>query len=100
MYLGRIVEAAATAALFERPRHPYTAALLDAVPYPDPSAPGGRATITGEVPSLFAVPTGCAFHPRCPHMIDACRTGPPGLAALEGVDVECHRAAELDLARR
>jgi oligopeptide/dipeptide ABC transporter ATP-binding protein len=66
MYLGRVVEESATGDLYDRPRHPYTRALLAAVPVPDPAARRERVILGGEVPSPAAPPPGCAFHPRCP----------------------------------
>ena len=66
MYLGRIVEQGPAAALFQQPMHHYTAALLAAIPVPDPDAPGARGLVVGEPPSLSSPPPGCHFHPRCP----------------------------------
>jgi len=66
MYLGRIVETAASDALYSRPIHPYTHALLSAVPKPVPGGDAGRVRLTGEVPSPINPPSGCPFHPRCP----------------------------------
>jgi oligopeptide/dipeptide ABC transporter ATP-binding protein len=66
MYLGRIVELAAAADLYECPRHPYTRALLSAIPVPDPSRQRIHLKLTGELPSPLNPPTGCSFHPRCP----------------------------------
>ena len=95
MYLGRLVELAASQDLFANARHPYTAALLKAVPVPDPSAAGGYATLLGEVPSIINPPSGCAFHPRCAHSKNICTTTRPSTRELEGVTVACHRAEEL-----
>ncbi|GFE64067.1 ABC transporter ATP-binding protein [Litoreibacter roseus] len=73
MYLGKIVEQGTTDALFEAPRHPYTRALLDAIPDPDDRNRAGRPQIDGEMPSPAAPPPGCAFHTRCAHATDRCR---------------------------
>ena len=100
MYLGSLVEAASNEALFSTPRHPYTRALLDAVPVPDPESPGGRTAVTGEVPSALHPPSGCAFHPRCPHVTDACRSARPVTSKVGTTTVNCHRAEELASARR
>ncbi len=100
MYLGRLVEVGDNEALFSRPRHPYTRALLDAVPAPDPTRAGGVASLQGEVPSALWPPAGCAFHPRCPHAVPICREEQPAARDLDGTSVACHRAHELDLARR
>jgi peptide/nickel transport system ATP-binding protein len=89
MYLGRLVEIADAAQLFARPRHPYTRMLLDAVP--DLGMTGKpRTPVAGEVPNPLAPPTGCAFHPRCPHANDRCRTERPALID----SVACHAVAE------
>jgi len=95
MYLGRLVEMASNEALFGQPRHPYTRALLDAVPVPDPENAGGRTTVTGEVPSAMLPPKGCAFHPRCPHAEAVCRAERPEATDLNETVVSCHRATEL-----
>jgi len=101
MYLGRVVELGTTAEIFARPRHPYTRALLDSVPRL--SRGGNRGPelkpIAGELPSPLAPPTGCHFHPRCPHAIDVCRKQRPELVRhLGGRLAACHRADELDAA--
>jgi peptide/nickel transport system ATP-binding protein len=99
MYVGRIVELADTAALFSTPRHPYTAALLSAVPEPDPRARARRLILQGEVANPAAPPAGCYFHPRCPHAIDVCRSQTPAWREVApGHAVSCHRADELKLA--
>jgi peptide/nickel transport system ATP-binding protein len=99
MYVGQIVELATTAAIFGRPRHPYTAALMRAVPVPDPNAVSGDVALAGEVANPADPPFGCYFHPRCPFAIDTCRTAPPALRAIDaGHLVRCHRAEELTLA--
>jgi oligopeptide/dipeptide ABC transporter ATP-binding protein len=98
MYVGRIVEVARTNDLFGRPRHPYTAALLAAVPKPDPDLREVAPPLAGEVADASNVPKGCAFHPRCPFAIDRCRTERPELQeAAEGHMSACHRARELEL---
>jgi oligopeptide/dipeptide ABC transporter ATP-binding protein len=91
MYLGRFVEAADQAALFERPQHPYTRALIAAVPEPDPTWRGQSAVLAGDIPSPIDPPAGCAFHPRCPKVAARCRQEPPQLAtsAIDGL-VRCH----------
>ena len=99
MYVGRIVELAETEALFTAPKHPYTAALLSAVPEPDPRARSKRIILQGEVANPAAPPPGCYFHPRCPHAIDVCRTQAPAFQEIAPARfVACHRAAELQLA--
>jgi peptide/nickel transport system ATP-binding protein len=89
MYLGRLVEIADAAQLFARPRHPYTRMLLDAVPDLDMTGKP-RTPVAGEVPNPLAPPAGCAFHPRCPHANDRCRTERPALIDA----VACHAVAE------
>ncbi|MDH5322596.1 MAG: ATP-binding cassette domain-containing protein, partial [Gammaproteobacteria bacterium] len=95
MYLGRLVELSGSEALFTRARHPYTQALLQAVPVPDPIAAGGHASLSGETPSILSPPGGCAFHPRCAHARNICTTTRPSLREIDGVTVACHRADEL-----
>jgi peptide/nickel transport system ATP-binding protein len=91
MYLGRIVELADRDALFAAPQHPYTEALLQAAPVPDPRVRRTRPIIEGEVPSLFDPPSGCAFHPRCPYAVARCRTEVPALRRIaDGRLVACH----------
>jgi oligopeptide transport system ATP-binding protein len=84
MYLGRIVELASCDELFDNPLHPYTRALLAAIPVPDPTIEAGRAfqPVRGEVPSPINPPGGCVFHPRCPIAVDSCRRTRPGLREL------------------
>jgi peptide/nickel transport system ATP-binding protein len=99
MYVGRMVELAETAELFGAPRHPYTAALLSAVPEPDPRTRSRRIVLQGEVANPAAPPPGCYFHPRCPYAIEACRTQTPAWQEISrGHLVACHRAQELQLA--
>lgn len=97
MYLGRLVELADSARLFTRPRHPYTRALIDAVLVPDPAAARSKQIIAGEVPSILAPPSGCAFHPRCAYAQDRCIAERPNERIVDGVTVACHRADEIDL---
>ena len=80
MYLGKIVETATTDELFRNPRHPYTRALLSAVPLPDPSAVRERALLEGDIPSAIAPPPGCRFHTRCRFAKESCRRDVPALA--------------------
>ena len=99
MYVGRMVELAETDTLFSAPRHPYTAALLSAVPEPEPRTRSRRIVLQGEVANPAAPPGGCYFHPRCPHAIDVCRTETPVWQEISrGHFVGCHRAGELKLA--
>ena len=95
MYLGRLVELAASEVLFSRARHPYTAALLEAVPVPDPRAAGGYASLAGEVPSIINPPAGCAFHPRCAYSKEVCTTTRPLPRQFDRATVACHRVEEL-----
>ena len=80
MYLGKIVETATTDELFRNPRHPYTRALLSAVPLPDPTAVRERALLEGDIPSAMNPPPGCRFHTRCRFVRDSCRRDEPALA--------------------
>ncbi len=95
MYLGRVIESAPARELFSAPRHPYTRALLDAVPEPDPLSDKLIASARGDVPSPTAPPLGCAFHPRCPHAIARCRVETPKLIERGSTAVACHRSDEL-----
>ena len=91
MYLGKIVEIADRATLFASPRHPYTRALLSAVPVPDPTAKRDRIILTGDVPSPINPPSGCRFHTRCPYVFDRCRTEEPLLRDMSaGQKAACH----------
>jgi peptide/nickel transport system ATP-binding protein len=99
MYVGRMVELAETEELFSRPKHPYTAALLSAVPEPDPRTRSQRIVLPGEVANPASPPGGCYFHPRCPHAIEVCRTQVPAWQEISPAHfVGCHRAEELQLA--
>ncbi|NDE46620.1 MAG: ABC transporter ATP-binding protein [Betaproteobacteria bacterium] len=91
MYLGRIVEIASSRALYTDPKHPYTEALLSAVPIPDPSVKRKRIVLTGDVPNPINPPKGCHFHPRCPKAMDRCRNEAPILKDLgQGHMAACH----------
>ncbi len=97
MYLGRIVEIGDAGLVIGNPIHPYTRALVSAIPVPDPTAGSdARILLSGDPPSPYAPPPGCPFHPRCAHAIDACRTTPPVLEAIAPRhEVACLRAREL-----
>jgi oligopeptide/dipeptide ABC transporter ATP-binding protein len=82
MYLGRLAEVGTTEDVFARPQHPYTRALIDAIPHPDPSRKGASAPLAGEIPSPLDPPSGCRFHPRCPLAVDECRSEQPELSQL------------------
>jgi len=91
MYLGKIVELADRATLFSTPHHPYTRALLSAVPVPDPEAKRSRIILTGDVPSPINPPSGCRFHTRCPYVFDRCLTEEPALRNVGSGHVSaCH----------
>jgi peptide/nickel transport system ATP-binding protein len=100
MYLGRVVEQAEQKTVYRDPRHPYTRALMSAIPLPDPDAPRQRIILGGDVPSPINVPSGCRFHPRCwlyeqLGQPDDCTTSDPSLRHLTGVadqTVACHHA--------
>ena len=99
MYLGKVVELAETRALFSAPRHPYTEALLAAVPIPNPGRKRERVILQGEVPSPVNLPPGCAFHTRCPIAEDRCRREAPPLRPVgAGHRVACHLRAGGDSA--
>ncbi|UKK97825.1 MULTISPECIES: ABC transporter ATP-binding protein [Brevibacillus] len=91
MYLGRIVELTTSSQLYANPLHPYTKALLSAVPSPDPDAVRERVILQGDVPSPAKPPSGCTFHTRCPHVTEECRTVRPEFADTgDGHFVACH----------
>jgi oligopeptide transport system ATP-binding protein len=91
MYLGKIVELAPTRTLFRRPRHPYTRALLNAIPAPDPRMKRPRALLEGDVPSPINPPSGCRFHTRCTFAVERCKVEEPALVAdADGHATACH----------
>ena len=96
MYLGSVVELAPAEDVIKNPMHPYTEALLSAVPVPDPGAKHGRVEIKGDLPSPINLPTGCTFHPRCPYRRDVCKEVRPVLREVTpGHFVQCHFAGEI-----
>jgi peptide/nickel transport system ATP-binding protein/oligopeptide transport system ATP-binding protein len=96
MNLGTIVETADAQALFAAPRHPYSRALLSAIPVPKPRAKRSRIVLQGEMPSALDPPAGCRFHTRCPYVVERCRVEEPKLLSDEtGHATACHRIAEL-----
>ena len=98
MYVGKVVEVAATDELFRHPKMPYTEALLSSVPAPDPSNRGEPKILMGDVPSPANPPSGCYFHPRCPYAKDICKTEEPLLRDVGGGHMAaCHFAQELTL---
>ena len=99
MYLGKIVEYTDADRLYQTPLHPYTRALISAIPVPDPAIKKNRQTLSGDVPSPIHPPQGCRFHTRCPVAFDLCFHKEPELIAVKGVTgdehlVACHRAHE------
>lgn len=98
MYLGRIVELATRDELFGKPLHPYTKALLSAVPIPDPTVKRERIILKGDIPSPANPPSGCTFHTRCPFAQETCKIQVPEFRELEsGHYVACHYAEELEI---
>jgi oligopeptide transport system ATP-binding protein len=101
MYMGRSMELADKSALYRRPYHPYTLALMKSVPVPDPKRARDVKQdlwLKGDMPSPFNPPRGCIFHNRCPHLVQRCQADVPALRRMENGDwVACHRAEELDL---
>ena len=98
MYLGRPVEIGPAQDILMSPRHPYTRALLSATPVADPTLMRDRIRLEGELPSPLNPPTGCAFHPRCPHANDRCARESPAVTVVGDVEVTCHGIAEGRLA--
>ena len=99
VYLGRHVELASAANLFDKPQHPYSRALIDAVPVPDPVAGGAGTPLPGEPPSILNPPLGCAFEPRCRFAHARCAKEAPIARLVRDARVACHRADELELGR-
>ena len=102
MYLGKIVEYADADTLYKKPLHPYTRALISAIPIPDPTIKMKKHILTGDVPSPTNPPSGCRFHTRCPVAIEHCRVGEPELRPAPGTEgdmhlVACHRTGEFSL---
>jgi oligopeptide/dipeptide ABC transporter ATP-binding protein len=97
MYLGRIIEIGPSEGLFARPLHPYTRALLSAIPVPDPETKQEKIVLGGDVPNPVDPPPGCRFHPRCPHAREICRRADPPLEPTgeAGRSVACHRWKEI-----
>lgn len=93
MYLGRLVELADKHTLFDTPRHPYTRMLLDAIPKMHDTG-RARTPVQGEVPNPLSPPTGCAFHPRCPHANARCKSERPELISLSEIKIACHAVEE------
>jgi peptide/nickel transport system ATP-binding protein len=83
MYLGRIIEIGSRDELFKNPHHPYTQALLEAVPVPDPDLRRTEEVVRGEIPSAINPPAGCHFHPRCPYVMEKCKKGRPPMKEVK-----------------
>jgi peptide/nickel transport system ATP-binding protein len=98
MYVGRLVEMASSEDLYGHPQHPYTEALLSAVPKPDPRNPSTRVPLEGQVPDPANAPPGCHFHPRCRYARDRCKTDIPALREVRPDHyAACHFSEELTL---
>jgi oligopeptide transport system ATP-binding protein len=97
MYLGKVVEASASETLFDAPQHPYTQALMSAIPVTNPRLRRERVRLTGDIPSPIHLPAGCAFHTRCPWVVERCRHERPALRQVGAIGehlVACHLAGE------
>jgi oligopeptide/dipeptide ABC transporter ATP-binding protein len=91
MYVGKLVEVGTSQQICVNPKHPYTQALLSAVPVPDPARKKQRIVLQGDVPTPINPPSGCRFHPRCPIAVDRCKTDEPQLRPIEdGRQAACH----------
>ncbi|MDA0788701.1 MAG: ATP-binding cassette domain-containing protein [Proteobacteria bacterium] len=91
MYLGQIAESAGSEEIYHDPRHPYAHSLISAIPVPDPHRDHSRHIIPGDVPSPIDPPSGCRFHPRCPHVMDICKHQPPELRQIgDAHEISCH----------
>jgi oligopeptide/dipeptide ABC transporter ATP-binding protein len=98
MYVGRLMEVSDTEGLFARPYHPYTEALMAAIPSPDPDHPLPEEGLEGELPDPANPPSGCYFHPRCNYAQPICQDEPPAWLEVEpGHFARCHFAGELEL---
>jgi peptide/nickel transport system ATP-binding protein len=97
MYVGRVVEVGTPQELFHNPKHPYTSALISALPISDPRNRGQRPVLEGEIANPANPPAGCYFHPRCPFAVDQCKVEAPAIQNVSGRLVACHRAEELEL---
>jgi oligopeptide/dipeptide ABC transporter ATP-binding protein len=93
MYLGKIVEYSDADILYENPVHPYTYALISAIPVPDPTVRKKKQVLKGDVPSPIHPPSGCVFHTRCPHVTDRCKIEEPRLRPAPGTIGEDHLQA-------
>ncbi len=101
MYLGRIVEIGPTAEILQRPKHPYTRALISVIPVPNPRNRRERVILQGEIPNPINIPVGCRFHPRCPVAIDQCRKIDPQLLPEASIhQTACIRADETMLDKK
>ena len=89
MYLGQIVEIGPTGGIIDEPQHPYTQALIASIPVPRPNQPAKVVPIRGGIPSAITMPTGCSFHPRCPHVMDICKIRAPAPITVSGRQVRC-----------